>query len=677
MPTTSMSRPDDQRPAPGQVREVRLGRTALRPDSELFDLDPASERQAGAVEVQRADGILLDTGPCHDLPYVRASVRLAPGRGAEAVWSGTAPEGRSVSLWAQQTGDAGSWRMLARAEGRGGRRIELRAQLPPELLHRGAEGDRGAERADGPAGAAGAAGRADVGPGADGPAEVRLLVLGEDDFAAPVREAEAGFADPEDYDFAIVHLTDTQYLAEGAAQTRDPQKRERFQAAIDAITDWIEDSAGTRRIVYLAHTGDVVQNWCWWWDRRAVAEREFAAASEMFERFERIGLPWGVLPGNHDNRWGSDDQDGGAAPELSLYNRFFGPQRLRDAAGTWAPSAGDAAAGAPRVTAQRGRPWRPEDASCHYDLLTIGSVRLLMLHLGYGVDDEQIAWANDVLQEHSDRDAILCTHHFLDRGTRPDGSGAPWGGPRSFGPDDGLRIQEGIVARNANVVLVLSGHISGTGWRVERSDPVHPTTAVLADYQSHRLPEPAEEIEKAADGHEGEVSAASGADGGAEADPVAAAGERRTGFLRLLQFRAEAGEVRITTYSPLLDSFDPDAHAPAEQLEQRRSGAREEPEPPGGWADPHQLVLPVSLRSRTTWLQTDRLGADAAIAAPAPAAAPAPGEAGGGESGAAQSTGLGPSEDAHGVVRPDRWGAVLTAAGALAVRAMMRGLRRR
>lgn len=39
--------------------------------------------------------------------------------------------------------------------------------------------------------------------------------------------------------------------------------------------------------------------------------------------------------------------------------------------------------------------------------------------------------------------------------------------------------------------------------------------------------------------------------------------------------------------------------------------------------------------------------------------------------------GLTESQDAHGLVRPDRWGTVLGAAGSLAVAVVLRSLRRR
>lgn len=473
--------------------------------------------------------------------------------------------------------------------------------------------------------------------------------------------AAAGFADPEDYDFAILHLSDTQYLAEGAAQGADPARRERYRAALESTGRWMAENARERKIVYVAHTGDVIQNWCWWWNRRATAQREFEAASALFTRLEAVGVPWGVLPGNHDNRWGSDDQADGAAPELTLYNESFGPARSREAASRWAPWAGDPAAGAPAAAARYGGPWRPQDNSCHLDLLEIGETRLVVVHLGYGVEDEHIAWANEALREHADRDAILCTHHYLDWGTRPDGSGALLGGPGSFGPDDGVRIHREVVVPSPNVVLVLSGHTSGTGWRVDRTGTGRPVVAMLADYQAHQVGDgPAAPVGEAQTDDGPSVAAQAGA--GAEEEN--ADGERRAGFLRLLQFRVADGRMRVSTYSPHLDSFDPDAHAPQEQLERRREAAdAAEPAPAGGWADPHQLELPIALRGAA---------APGAVPTAAPSTDPPPPPpvvAGDGT--------LSPSEDAHGVVRPVRWAPVLIGAGVAAAGALLRGLRRR
>src|SRR5699024_3683513 len=68
--------------------------------------------------------------------------------------------------------------------------------------------------------------------------------------------------DPDVYDFAIAHVTDTQYLAEGAAENAYSEEQQAVWA--DAYTDtldWIVENADERKIEYATHTGDIMENW--------------------------------------------------------------------------------------------------------------------------------------------------------------------------------------------------------------------------------------------------------------------------------------------------------------------------------------------------------------------------------------------------------------------------------
>ncbi|MDO5617854.1 metallophosphoesterase [Kocuria sp.] len=480
------------------------------------------------------------------------------------------------------------------------------------------------------------------------PQEQDVVVVNGDDYdpaTGPAQRTDVGFADPEDYDFAIVHLTDTQYIAEGAADPSDPDRQARFKAAHDAIARWVGENAERRKIVYLAHTGDLVENWCWFWNRRSTARREFQEAGRLISMIEDYGVPVGVLPGNHDNRWGSDE--GRGSPELKMFNKTFGPIRTMMAQRQWRPRAGEL-----EVEANYGGPWKAGENSCHYDLVTVGDTKLIFLHLGYGVRDEHTAWANDVLRQYADRDAIICTHYYLDQGIRPDGSGAPYGGPGSYGPNDGVKIHREVVSQHSNVVMVLCGHISGTGWRLE-DQVAYPSPGLLADYQAHRMPD--------------------------EEFPVGyrqARGERRTGFLRLLQFRVADGTVRVSTYSPVLDSFQPGDFAPQSQLNQLLGGRDAAEVAAQPWAHPDHLILPVELRSQVPGGRN--LPADGTLAtdvpnlnddAAGPLTLPASDQT---------LSGFGRTEtDVSGRVIPDKWGTALTVAGAVGAALVVRKLRRR
>lgn len=475
-----------------------------------------------------------------------------------------------------------------------------------------------------------------------------VVVTGDDYDPAegPARPAEAGFANPDDYDFAIVHLTDTQYIAEGAADPSDPERQARFKAAHDDIARWVGENAKKRKIVYLAHTGDLIENWCWFWNRRSTARREFKEAERLISMIEDYGVPVGVLPGNHDNRWGSDE--GRGSPELKMFNKTFGPIRSKLAERTWRPTAGELAA---RV--RYGGPWKAGENSCHYDLLEVGNTRLVMVHLGYGVRDEHTAWANAVLREHADRDAIICTHYYLDQGIRPDGSGAPYGGPGTYGPNDGVKIQREVLTQNSNMVMVLCGHISGTGWRIDQ-ESAYPSPGLLADYQAHRMP-----------------------DEDFPSNYRQARGERRTGFLRLLQFRVSDGTVRVTTYSPVLDSFRPRDFAPQSQLDRLRGGRSAEQVAARPWVDPDHLILPVELRSHVPggrWSPGNGTSAtDAPVLTDDDAAGPLTQPAHG-----KTLPGLDHAEaDVSGRAVPDKWGTALTVAGAVGAAVALRKLRRR
>ena len=248
----------------------------------------------------------------------------------------------------------------------------------------------------------------------DGTASV--LVTGEDPFADDLpNELADAFEDPDDYDFAIAHLTDTQYLAEGAAEDAySPEQQAIWADAYTDTLDWIVDNADERKIEYVAHTGDIMENWHTASERddeeeyRQIAIEEFEFASEAQRILDDAEIVNGVLPGNHDNRTGND-----VGPD-SLYNEYFGPERYEALENT---------AGWQEAQASY-TPWRADDNENHYDLFTAGGLDFIAVHLGYDVTQEELDWASEVLDEYSDRNAMAMTHAHRRPSTEPDGRGA-------------------------------------------------------------------------------------------------------------------------------------------------------------------------------------------------------------------------------------------------------------
>ncbi len=378
---------------------------------------------------------------------------------------------------------------------------------------------------------------------------VHVMVTGEDPFADDIDPgARDRFDDPADYDFAMVHLTDTQYLSEGAVEHASAEERSVWASAYTGITEWVAAKADERKISYVAHTGDIIEN-----NIRVPATPEleqqllgeFAFSSSAQRILDEAGVPNGVVAGNHDNRSGTDG---------TLYNQYFGPDRYAALSAEW-------------EHASYGGPWKPGDNENHYDLFSAGGIDFVVVGLSYGVTRDEAEWAASVFQRFSDRNGVLLTHDYLEPSTSPDGRGANLAGT------DGPQLYRTVVEANPNVFLVLAGHRHGVGTNVrpQVGQVGHGVVELLADYQFYT------------------VSAAQ-LGLGAFYEPDA---QLRFGasFFRMLQFDIERGEMSVDTYSPLLDEFG----ATEYDADQRFNGLED------------NMVLPVDLTSRSTSIATDTL----------------------------------------------------------------------
>lgn len=251
---------------------------------------------------------------------------------------------------------------------------------------------------------------------------------------------------PADYDFAVSHITDTQYLSES------------YPEVYEQLVGWIADNADERRIAFATHTGDLVQNWVDPDQHPARARLEYGRASRMQAILDEAGVPNSVLPGNHDTKRGVDDR---------MFNEFFPPSRYADL------------------------PWYGgsiglADHTANFSLVEAGGARLLMLSLPYAYDEADIAWAERVVHAHRDRDVILSTHEHLSPKMRDEPAARS---VSSRWVSRAAELWDRVVAPNRNVVAVLSGHFHGVG-QVVTGDaggiPGHDVVELLADYQEFR-----------------------------------------------------------------------------------------------------------------------------------------------------------------------------------------------
>ncbi|MHA7617515.1 metallophosphoesterase family protein [Cellulosimicrobium cellulans] len=509
--TATFSRADVTAPA-----LVAQGESAEVPTT----LPVEGEQPAAADALAPGDDLTLDSPQSRDVTYQRFELPAEGSTAGQVVrWEGVVDPQRLATL---HVWDGERWEPLASTRGA----VEGTTSLSTVLRD---------------------------GAATDG--TVHVLVTGTDPFADDIAAGgsrdETDFAPREDYDFSLVHLTDTQYLTEAAVEQETAEERAVWAQAYTDLTQWVVDNAEARGIAYVGHTGDVNENYTRLPADDAMAAQirgEYAFSSSAQQILDDANIPNGVLAGNHDNLTGQDNGPG------ALFNEFYGPERYEALSAGW-------------ENASYGGPWREGDNQNHYDLFSAGGLDFVAVYLSYGVTDEEAAWADGILKQFPDRNAVVLTHDYLVPSSNPDGRDSEISTP------DGRLVHAKVVEPNPNVFLVLAGHRHGVGINV-RQDVGTPGSGVvelLADYQFYEVT--AEEAGLT------EI-------GGYAPDEGLRLG---ASFLRLLQFDVDRSEMIVDTYSPWLENF-----GATEYDDEQRYDGRED-----------DFTVPVDLTSRVTSLATD------------------------------------------------------------------------
>ncbi|ALC82435.1 MULTISPECIES: metallophosphoesterase [Bacillus] len=262
-------------------------------------------------------------------------------------------------------------------------------------------------------------------------------------------------------EYTFIWMSDTQYYSES------------YPHILEKQVNWITEEKEKLNIQYVFHTGDIINKA----DKRVQWER----ADRLLGVLDKNLVPYGVLAGNHDLLNGKDN--------YTKYGKYFGYSRFKDN-----PWYGD------RYLQNKG----------HYDLISAEGDDYIIVFMGWGINQEEVNWMNDVLQQYPDRRAILAFHDYLYTN-----------GERS---QVGEKLYEQIVKQNKNVELVLSGHYHGANVKADEIDDDGDGKAdrtvyqILADYQ--------------------------------------AAPNGGQGYLRVLTVNPKDDTIHFTTFSPYLHSFN-------------------------------------------------------------------------------------------------------------------------
>ena len=244
--------------------------------------------------------------------------------------------------------------------------------------------------------------------------------------------------EPLSYDKYIYHISDTQYISEKANGPSGVIKDE----AINAFHDMREHilSAYQDNLIYTMITGDMIQS--------IVHEGEWETfMGEFFNGLVSEDRPIGVLTGNHDVGGTSDyNPNGGNGLDDVLSYESFGQHLGEDVFNGFSWYGGNYS-----------------NNRSHYDLIDIHNETYLFLHLGWGSDrlgvhvsSQDVNYAKQVLELHSDKRVILLAHEYLNnRGQRT---------------NTGNYLFEELVIPYKNIVMVFSGHINGSTYKIDHLD---------------------------------------------------------------------------------------------------------------------------------------------------------------------------------------------------------------
>ena len=227
-----------------------------------------------------------------------------------------------------------------------------------------------------------------------------------------------------EWDYTIVVIPDTQYLAEDLPQH------------FEAMTDWIVENQETMKIEAVLHVGDVTH--------RQQAESTSATPYENIatdlDRLFGMDTPFVACIGNHDYTngfTGSVDDD---RESVALWNQYLGPARYPD--GVFMDSG---------------------TSVNMYVVREIGGRPTMILTLEFFPRAAVMAWADTVISANPALDVIVITHAYLTRG------GTHYEDADTFGPDhylitdatNGADMWAEHFSQHGNVIAVFSGHDLG------------------------------------------------------------------------------------------------------------------------------------------------------------------------------------------------------------------------
>ena len=293
----------------------------------------------------------------------------------------------------------------------------------------------------------------------------------------------------------------------------------RNQPLMDLMMAWIVDNIDTLNIKMVMGVGDLVQNnekITNDYDGDQTTKSQWQSIANAFARLDGK-VPYIAATGNHDY---SIDRQG---IRTSLYSEYItiDKNHLNQ-----------------KILVQntRNEQGLPTLENAAYEIKGLNGKDYLFMTVEYGPRDTVLTWAKKVaaMEQYKNHRMILATHEYINTKGSLTGGDISWlywepyninnqiqKSPKIKLPtaNNGKGIWEKLVQPSSNIEMVLCGHISGEGYRVEKNKAGKSVHQILFDAQSM---------------------------GGGHRD-----GNGGDGWLRILEFFPDGKTVKVKTFSPL------------------------------------------------------------------------------------------------------------------------------
>ncbi|GAA4781233.1 LamG-like jellyroll fold domain-containing protein [Microbacterium gilvum] len=241
--------------------------------------------------------------------------------------------------------------------------------------------------------------------------------------------------------FLLPIIPDTQFYSRYSAEQFYPQYGTN---PFEVQTQWIVDHQDELDIPFAVHVGDVV-------DQQGVTG-QWDAAERAMGILEDGGVPYSVLPGNHDV---ADMNARSSVGNSANYLASFGQTQL-------AAQGGSALIGT------------FEDGLSSAYLFEAEGHQWMSLAIAWNASDATFDWAQGILDAHPGVPVVLSSHAIINIAEDQLSPASWWWGDL---------LWDELITKNDQIVVTVNGHFHGATMRTQQNDFGHDVYQVLTDYQ--------------------------------------------------------------------------------------------------------------------------------------------------------------------------------------------------